>query len=121
SLEPIGAAGLEARTWYDLRHAISRFFAVVCEDGHHMVVVLDEFDRASQVCSKLAEFQLLRNLASEKEYSIGLITVSRRRVADIEIDAAGGSILGGVLSLTQPVGMFTPAEANIMLERARPL
>ena len=121
NLEPIAAAGLEAGTWDDLRYAVGRFFAVVRANGHHMMVVLDEFDRASEACSQRAEFQLLRNLASEDEYSIGLITVSRRRVADIEIDAAGGSILGGVLSLIQPVGMFTPAEADIMLARAMPL
>ena len=121
NLEPIGLAGLGAETWDDLRHAVSRFFAVVQADGRHIMVVLDEFDRASRVCSELAEFQLLRNLASEDEYSVGLITVSRRRVAEIEIDAAGGSILGGVLALTHQVGMFTAAEADIMLDRARRL
>jgi hypothetical protein len=115
-----GNAALGASTWDDLRQAVIAFFTEIPAGGHYVMIVLDEFDRASLICKQLAEFQLLRNLASE-QFPVGLITISRRRVADIEIDAAGGSILDGVLSLKQPVGMFAPAEADVMLDRAQPL
>jgi hypothetical protein len=119
-LEPIAAAAIGAQTWDHLRHAVTDFFMAVCDSRTYVMIVLDEFDRASLVCRERAEFQLLRNLASEN-YSVGIVAISRRRVADIESDAAGGSILDGVLSLKQHVGMFTSGETHTMLSRATPL
>ena len=115
ALVVIGESALTAGTWDYLHQTVTDFFAALRGDGRCVMIVLDEFDRASQVCRRLAEFQLLRSLASEEAYSVGLITISRRRVKDIEIDAAGGSILDGVLALRQPVGMFVPAEGDAML------
>jgi hypothetical protein len=118
ALAVIGESALTAGTWDYLHQTVTDFFAAVRRDGRYVMIVLDEFDRASRVCRRLAEFQLLRSLASEEAYPVGLITISRRRVKDIEIDAAGGSILDGVLALRQPVGMFAPAEGDAVLGRA---
>ena len=120
-LDAIAGGGLKAEKWDGLRYAVTKFFEALRENGHHIMIVLDEFDRAADICRALAYFQLLRNLASEDNYSVGLITISRRRVDKIEINAAGRSILGGVLALTEEVGMFASAEADTMLGRALPL
>lgn len=108
-----------ADDWYDLLEGVKTFFASVRDDhGLNVLVVLDDFDRAAVAFDRLAQFQLLRDLASEPEYSIGLITISRHDIEKIEIDATGGSILGGVISTTRFVGMFSDAEVDSMLERS---
>jgi hypothetical protein len=117
-LVSIGTAIQTAEAWYDLVEGVRAFFTAVHARGRNVLVVLDEFDRAATAFTRLGEFQLLRDLASEPWYSLGLITVSRRNIEKIEIDAAGGSILGGVVSNARYVGMFSDAEADIMLARA---
>ena len=117
-LDSIGTAIQAADAWYDLVEGVRAFFAAIRTRGRNVLVVLDEFDRAATAFTRLGEFQLLRDLASESRYSLGLITLSRRQIEKIEIDAAGGSILGGVVSNARYVGMFADAEADIMLARA---
>ncbi|WP_019631654.1 ATP-binding protein [Actinomadura atramentaria] len=120
NLEPIGAAVQEAAEWYDLKESVRDFFAAVADAGLNVLLVLDEFDRASSVAG-LADFQLLRDLASEPEFSLGLVTVSRRPIEVIEAAEAAsqaGSILGAVVIKPLYVGLFTDAEADLMLARA---
>lgn len=115
-----GSAAQMADGWYDLKEAVRAFFVAVRESGRHVLLVLDEFDRAAGVV-KLPDFQLLRDLASEPEFSLGLITISRRPIEVIESAEAvsqGGSILGGVVTAPLYVGMFTDVEADLMLARA---
>lgn len=120
-VEAVGEACLLAEEWDDLRDAVRAFFKAVANRHGHAMIVLDEFDYAGQVCRDLAPFQLLRSLASEPEYRASLITISRRRIRTIEGDAANGSVLDGVVSVRRPVGMFTDAEADVMLGRAAEL
>ena len=119
-LEPIAAAVQSADGWYDLKESVRDFFAALRDMDRHVLLVLDEFDRAASVV-KLPDFQLLRDLASEPDFSLGLITVSRRSIEAIESagDASqAGSILGGVVITPLHVGMFGDAEADLMLARA---
>jgi hypothetical protein len=116
-LAAIAEVALTTDDWYDLDNAVTAFFTTVGKTDRAVLIVLDEFDRASGICA-LAEFQLLRDLASEPPFPTGLVTISRRPIKDIEIDAAGGSILDGVVSTRRYIGMFTPAEAESMLARA---
>ena len=117
-LDAIGDVVLTTRSWYDLDSAVTAFFGAVSDAGKAVLIVLDEFDRATTTCARLAEFQLMRDLASEPQFPVGLVTISRRPVHEIEIDAAGGSILDGVLTTRRYVGMFTNAQADVMLARA---
>lgn len=117
-LVSIGTAIQAAEAWYDLVEGVRDFFTAVHARGLNVLVVLDEFDRAATAFTRLGQFQLLRDLASESRYSLGLITLSRRQIEVIEIHAAGGSILGGVVSTARYPGMFTDGEADIMLARA---
>ncbi|MCS7484570.1 hypothetical protein ACFFQW_48455 [Umezawaea endophytica] len=48
------------------------------------------------------------------------MTVSRKPVDAIEIDAAGGSTLDAVLSLRCDVGCFIDKEIDLLLARALP-
>ncbi|GEK00611.1 MULTISPECIES: ATP-binding protein [unclassified Streptomyces] len=117
-LEAIASVVQRAEAWYDLRIAVRDFFTALAAAGRHVLVVLDEFDRAASVFNRLAEFQLLRNLAGDTPFTMGLVTISRRDIESIEFDAAAGSTLGGILSTKQCVGLFTDDETDRMLARA---
>jgi glycosyltransferase involved in cell wall biosynthesis len=120
-LDEAAGAVRAARDWYDLSNAVTALFKEVADRGRYVLLVLDEFDRAPFVLADLSAFQLLRSLASEPEYPVGLITISRRAVIDIETDAAGGSRLDGVLGARCYVGTFTAREAAELIGRARPV
>ncbi|MEU6010427.1 ATP-binding protein [Streptomyces sp. NPDC047453] len=117
-LGAINAAVQQDGGWGDLREAVRDFFIALSRAGYHVLAVLDEFDRAATAFTRLAEFQLLRILASDPMFPLGLITISRRDIESIEFDAAGGSILGGVVATRRYVGMLTDDEADLMLARA---
>jgi hypothetical protein len=117
-LGAIGSVALTTESWYDLDNAITVFFNQVQKTEKAVLVVLDEFDRAAKICKRLSEFQLLRDLASEPQFPVGLVTISRRPIQEIEVDAAGGSILDGVVTTRRYVGMFTDVQADVMLSRA---
>jgi Putative DNA-binding domain len=117
-LVAINAAVQGATTWYDLVEPVRAFFIELRRAKRYVLAVLDEFDRAAITFTRLAEFQLLRDLASDSLFPVGLITISRRPIESIEMDTAGGSILGGVVTTACYVGMFTDEEADLMLARA---
>jgi len=104
--------------WFELAEMVRTFFTYLGRSDMSVVVILDEFDRASQVFGRLADFQFLRTLASEAFSPIGLVTVSRRPIDVVEIDAVGGSTLDGVLSLRCNVGCFSDTDIDEMLGRA---
>ncbi|WP_370948840.1 glycosyltransferase [Amycolatopsis sp. cg5] len=110
-----------AREWYDLENAVSALFKEVGRLERYVLLVLEEFDRAPLVLAHLSAFQLLRSLVSEPDYPVGLITISRRAVIDIETDAAGGSRLDGVLGQRCYVGTLSHEEASRLIEQARPV
>jgi hypothetical protein len=70
------------------------------------------------VLTRLSEFQFLRSLASERP-AVGIVTISRKPVYVIEIDAVSGSTLDAVLSLRCDVGCFTDDEVDQMLDKSR--
>lgn len=118
SLTAVASVIMAADQWYDLLEGVEVFFKQVRGLGLNVLVVLDEFDRAASAFTQLAEFQLLRNLVSEPDFSIGLITVSRRDLDRIEIAAASGSTLSEVISTVRYVGMFDNDEVDLLLGRS---
>jgi hypothetical protein len=118
ALAPINEAVQLAVEWHDLEGAVNDFFATMHDADQQGLLVLDEFDRAEGVFKRLAEFQLLRAIVSDSGCVMGLITISRRDIESIETDAAGGSILGGVVVNKLHVGMFDDGETDLLLARA---
>ncbi|MFC8371969.1 glycosyltransferase [Streptomyces sp. NPDC057239] len=117
-LERLDSVVRDARGWYDLKNAVTTFFEEVGRHGIHVLLVLDEFDRAPWVVADLSGFQLMRSLVSDRRYTVGLVTVSRRTVIEIEEDAAGGSRLDGVMSQRCHVGLLQPDEVDGLLDLA---
>ncbi|MFG2822980.1 glycosyltransferase [Kitasatospora sp. NPDC048365] len=117
-LARLSAAVREAPEWYDLYEAVTDFFDELRRQDRWALIVLDEFDRAPRCLPELSTYQFLRALASEPRHPVGLVTVSRRPIVEIEIDAAGGSLLDGVMAQRCHVGLFQDGESAQLLERA---
>ncbi|MER5703569.1 ATP-binding protein [Micromonospora sp. NPDC002296] len=102
--------------WLDLKECFEAFFTALHRVGVGVGVILDEFDQAEAF--RRVEFQLLRDLVSEKNYSAGLVTLSRRSIKSIELAAVAHSTLDGVMGMRRPVGPFRDDEVAAMLARA---
>jgi Swt1-like HEPN len=72
------------RDWYELQDDTQQFLKLVRARSWKVVLVLDEFDSAREVFKSLpGTFQALRELADNPDWSIGLVTTSRRELRDI--------------------------------------
>lgn len=116
-LEGIVSAVNDADDWHDFCESVREFFSALRDADVYVSAVLDEFDKTALAFTRTAEFQFLRDIASEPFASVGLITISRRPINVIEISAVGGSTLAGVLSVHYTVGLFSDIEVDAMLAR----
>jgi hypothetical protein len=65
-------------------HEVQRFFRLTQKNRMRIVCVLDEFDAGRKLFDKSPHcFRRLRALASELDYQIGLILVSRRELSEV--------------------------------------
>jgi hypothetical protein len=69
--------------WLDLQFEVRRFFKTVKRSKWRVVAVIDEFDEARHIFKDGVGFQALRELAYQPEWSICLVTVSRRSLSEI--------------------------------------
>jgi len=67
------------------RRYIKKIFKFVKSKGFRVIIALDEFDNAKNILS-LQDFQFLRELSYNVETKIGLITISRKTLQDLEPD-----------------------------------
>ena len=67
------------------RRFIKKYFKFVKQKGFRIIIALDEFDNAKNILS-LQDFQFLRELSYSTETKIGLITISRKSIQELEPD-----------------------------------
>ncbi|MEH1785713.1 MAG: ATP-binding protein [Nostoc sp.] len=69
--------------WLDLQSEVRNFFKKVKRSRWRVIAVIDEFDKARHIFKDGVGFQALRELAYQPEWSICLVTVSRRYLSEI--------------------------------------
>jgi hypothetical protein len=67
------------------RRFIKRYFKYVKQKEYRIIITLDEFDNSQNILS-LQDFQFLRELSYSVETKIGLITISRKSIQELEPD-----------------------------------
>ena len=65
------------------RRYVKRFFKFLKQKGFRIIIALDEFDNAKNILS-LQDFQFLRELSYSIETKIGIITISRKSIQELE-------------------------------------
>ena len=100
----------EAATWTDWVQGLKDFFRKVRSANIRTIFILDEFDAARYIFKgKASAFQTLRQLASQPDWKVTLVTTSRRPIRDIEEQARGASTLYGVFQ-RRDLSMFGEAD-----------
>lgn len=84
--------------WVKLNHSVKDTFEYLNEIEIRVILVLDEFDRASVVFENdTKKYDMLRELLSSPKYNLYAITISRRNLNTIEGTTYQSSTLHGVL------------------------
>jgi hypothetical protein len=69
--------------WLDLQSEVRKFFKKIKQATWRVIAVIDEFDKARDIFKDGIGFQALRELAYQPEWSICLVTISRRYLSEI--------------------------------------
>lgn len=67
------------------RRFIKRYFKILKQKGFKTIIAFDEFDNAKNILS-LQDFQFLRELSYNIETKLGLVTISRKSIQELEPD-----------------------------------
>lgn len=67
------------------RRFVKKFFKSLKASGYRLILIFDEFDNAKSIFN-LQDFQFLRELSYNPETKIGILTISRKTVQEIEPD-----------------------------------
>lgn len=88
----------EELKWVKLNHTVKDTFEYLNELEIKVILVLDEFDKASVVFENdTKKYDMLRELLSSPKYNLFAITISRRNLNTIEGTTYQSSTLHGVL------------------------
>jgi len=104
--------------WLDLQEAVQQFFKRLKQrHDWHVIIILDEFDAARKVLQgDLQAFQTLRELAYQPEWRVGLVTLSRRSIEEVETQSNAISNLQGIFH-TYYLPRFSPGELAELVKR----
>lgn len=93
---------------FEFNNIVQKFFRFLKRDKYRATFILDEFDHVASFFS-ISDFQLLRELASQPETQICLITVSRRTIQEIEAENGAISNFSGIFSDLR-LGLFNESD-----------
>jgi hypothetical protein len=93
---------------FEFKNLIQKFFRFLLRSNYRATFILDEFDHASEIFN-VEDYQLLRELATQPETHICLITVSRRTIQEIEAQNGAISNFCGIFSDLR-LGLFNDTD-----------
>jgi hypothetical protein len=103
---------IESNLEESLQEIFAFFKALKKKLEYRIIVVVDEFDSAISLFEfKSSYFQILRQLASEPDYKIGFVFISRRLIESIESKIPATSAFTNVLDRTF-VSTYSEKELN---------
>lgn len=82
---------------FDFNNLVCKFFKILKRNKLRATYILDEFDSVEKIFS-VSDYQTLRQLASQPETQICLITVSRRTIQELEPENGAISNFFGIFS-----------------------
>lgn len=98
--------------------SVKRVLSETRLDGKRVLLVLDEFDGASELANAAVNIRRLRELIGDNQrFALNCVIVARRHLRTIEMQISNLSTLDGVCS-TVPVRPFRVEELHEMVSRA---
>lgn len=104
---------------YEFQNYLNNFFKNCKRLNLRITFILDEFDRTEQIFS-VADFQLLRAIGYEQDRKVGLVTVSRKTLQELEPENGAISNFYGVFSELR-LQLFSDNDLKAYWERVEKL
>lgn len=92
---------------FSFREVLSDLFYEIYhqDDRYKIVLMIDEFDEAANIFQETADYELLRNWASDGDTCVSLLLISRRQVYMIEKRNFNNSTFHGIIN-SHPIKGF---------------
>ncbi|MDH6341349.1 hypothetical protein M2480_000101 [Parabacteroides sp. PFB2-12] len=107
-LQPIYDKMKAEKDNFEFKNLVQKFFRFLKRNEFRASFILDEFDHVASIFT-VSDFQLLRELASQPETQICLVTVSRRTIQEIEAENGAISNFCGIFSDLR-LGLFNNSD-----------
>lgn len=107
-LDRLNSVEPESKTYRD---ALESIFKWITKRDIKVILVIDEFDAASDLYKETADFEFLRDLSSNRDIGLSLVLVSRRQLYMIEKKNFNNSTFHGVVQ-TYPINGFVQEDLN---------
>lgn len=101
-LKRLNSVNPESKTYRD---SLESVFKWITKQEIRVILVVDEFDAASNLFKETADFEFLRDLSSNRDIGLSLVLVSRRQLYMIEKKNFNNSTFHGVVQ-TYPINGF---------------
>lgn len=108
-IEKLSNLDPESKTYRDTFDSV---FKWISKQGYRVILVIDEFDSASDLFTETADFEFLRDLSSNRDIGVSLVLVSRRQLYMIEKKNFNNSTFHGVVQ-TYPVDGFDESDMGL--------
>ncbi|MCI6995404.1 MAG: AAA family ATPase [Eubacterium sp.] len=105
-IEKLSKIEPESKTYRDTFDSI---FKWISKQGYRTILMIDEFDSASDLFTDTADFEFLRDLSSNRDIGVSLVLVSRRQLYMIEKKNFNNSTFHGVVQ-TYPIDGFDESD-----------
>lgn len=108
-MEKANKVDQESKTYRDTFDSI---FKWLTKQGYRIIIVIDEFDAASELFKETADFEFLRDLSSNRDIRVSLVLISRRQLYMIEKKNFNNSTFHGVVQ-TYPIDGFNDEDFEL--------
>lgn len=108
-MEKLSKVDPESKTYRDTFDSI---FKWISRQGYRTILMIDEFDSASDLFTDTADFEFLRDLSSNRDIGVSLVLVSRRQLYMIEKKNFNNSTFHGVVQ-TYPIDGFDETDMDL--------
>ena len=108
-IEKLSSVDSGSKTYRDTFDSV---FKWIYKQGYRVILVIDEFDSASDLFTETADFEFLRDLSSNRDIGVSLVLVSRRQLYMIEKKNFNNSTFHGVVQ-TYPVDGFDESDMSL--------
>ena len=100
------------------RDTVDSVLSWISRHNYRVILIIDEFDSASDLFDTQADFEFLRDLASSRDMSVSLVLISRRQLYMIEKKNFNNSTFHGVVQ-TYPIDGFDATDMNLLYDILR--
>lgn len=100
----------------NLKSSLEYLLQDINHAGKTIILLIDEFDAATEIFTNTSDFEYLRNLSSNSDMNLSLLLVSRRQVYMIEKRNVNNSTFHGIIT-TYPINGFNSKDLEAFWDK----